>query len=272
MSSGEFIGNGQYRVGYVKPAGQPWQPVLCSVVKPQGKDKEYLIFQGCIILGTVEEMEEVAKKIRDNPALLTDPNAQLLGVIIRGAQFRWPNDKPIPYEIDPGLPQKDRVEKAIKHWEDNTTFRFKKREPADNDFIAFVPVDSGCASNVGRQGGRQEIWLGSGCSTGNVIHEIGHAIGFWHEQSRADRDQHIEIVWANVDPRYRHNFEQHIHDGIDIGFYDYESIMHYPAKAFSLTGQDTIKPKVPGAQIGQRTKLSDGDKATAEKINTLAAG
>lgn len=269
MSHGEFLGNGQYRVGYIKPAGQPWQPVLCSVVKPPGQEKDYLVFQGCILLGTVEEMEKIAKKIEGNPTLLTDPKAQLLGVVIRGAQFRWPKNAPIPYEIEPNLPQKDRVEKALAHWVDNTAFEFKKREPADTDFIAFLPVDGGCASNVGRQGGRQEIWLGPGCSTGNVIHEIGHAIGFWHEQSRADRDQHVEIVWANIDLRFRHNFEQHVHDGIDVGFYDFESIMHYPSKAFSVNGQDTIRPKTPGVQIGQRVKLSDGDKATAEKIKDL---
>ena len=67
-----------------------------------------------------------------------------------------------------------------------------------------------------------------GCSMGSVIHEIGHAVGLWHEQSREDRDAFIDINWDNIIEEYKHNFEQHITDGDDIGTYDYCSIMHYP--------------------------------------------
>lgn len=258
MSNGEFLGTGVYRVGYLKPLGQPWRPVLCSVVN------DHLIFQGCIIVGKVAEMDALADQIRQRPELLSDPDAQLFGVVIKGQQYRW-KDKTIPYEIDAALPNKQRVEEAIKHWREKTDLTFKVRT-SEADWIAFVPVAEGCASHVGRQGGRQEIWLSDACSKGNVIHEVGHAVGFWHEQSRADRDKHIDIVWANIDPRFRHNFEQHIDDGIDVGTYDYGSIMHYPAKAFSVNGKETIKPKKDGVTIGQRTKLSEGDIKTAKQI------
>ncbi len=115
---------------------------------------------------------------------------------------------------------------------------------------------------VGRRGGPQNITLGSGCLTGNTIHEIGHTVGLWHEQSREDRDIFVRIVWANIDPSMQHNFAQHIADGDDLGAYDFGSIMHYPATAFSINGQATIvalQTLPPGVVMGQRSGLSAAD-------------
>lgn len=99
------------------------------------------------------------------------------------------------------------------------------------DFILFKQA-SECSSGVGMKGGSQAIRLATGCSTGSIIHEIGHAVGLWHEQSREKRDDFIKVLLDNVVPEYRHNFNQHITDGDDIGPYDYCSIMHYPPNAF----------------------------------------
>ena len=58
-----------------------------------------------------------------------------------------------------------------------------------------------CSSFVGRIGGKQEITVGNKkhrCKLGNIIHEIGHAVGFFHEQSRPDRDDFVKIVKENI--------------------------------------------------------------------------
>jgi len=256
MQSDEFVTSSDLRIGYIKPVGQPWRSVVYAAVDGMA------IFEGCIVLGTVAEMEEVGALVREHPQILSEANAEE-GVGIKGEQFRWPG-KRVFYEIDHALPKRSRVQDAIRHWEEKTDFKFIQRTSEPN-YIVFGP-GSGCSSSVGMRGGPQKITLGPNCTSGNAIHEIGHAVGLWHEQSRGDRDNFIEIVWQNIDPLARHNFEQHIDDGVDIAKYDYQSIMHYPATAFSVNGLPTIRPRQTGVAIGQRNGLSAGDIAAVKKL------
>jgi len=197
------------------------------------------LFEGDIVLGTTE----VARALEDEGR----------GIAIRGEEFRWP-DGLVPFTVEAVL--RDLVQSAIDHWEQQTPFRFIPRTD-EEDFVSFEH-QTGCWSYVGRQGGRQVISLGSGCGLGAAIHEIGHALGLWHEQSRSDRDQFVMVFLENVDPRQRHNFDKHIQDGIDLGTYDVGSIMHYPELAFSINDKPTILTK-NGTSIGQRNGLSAGD-------------
>ena len=41
--------------------------------------------------------------------------------------------------------------------------------------------------------------LGSGCKNrGHVTHELMHALGFFHEHTRPDRDKFVKILWDNI--------------------------------------------------------------------------
>lgn len=67
---------------------------------------------------------------------------------------------------------------------------------------------------------------------GTVIHEIGHAIGFYHEQSRSDRDEHIKILFENMNPEMSAQFEKADDQTFGVP-YDLGSVMQYPQWAFS---------------------------------------
>ena len=58
---------------------------------------------------------------------------------------------------------------------------------------------TGCYSAVGRVGRDQELNLEQACvQHGTVVHELVHAIGYYHEQSRPDRDDYVAILQENI--------------------------------------------------------------------------
>ncbi len=179
----------------------------------------------------------------------------------------------IPYEMDEYLPRANAyaIRDAIELWEQHADVHFVKLTERNRDqypdYVAFVAVNgSTCASFVGRQGGRQEVQLSTRCKLMTTVHEIGHLLGLWHEQSRSDRDLYVRILWENIEEGHEYNFSQHLTTNGDYGNYDYESIMHYSPYAFSKNGQKTITPLFPGILIGQRDRISDGDIAAVRMM------
>jgi len=174
---------------------------------------------------------------------------------------RWENNR-VYYTIDSSLPQQYRVFDAIAHWESKTNIRFLSKTTTTKDYVTFI-AGTGCSSALGKIGGQQFIHLGSTCSTGNTIHEIGHAVGLWHEQSRKDRDDYITVHFENIRSDKEHNFKTYTErygDGDEYtGTLDFSSIMMYPYNAFSNNGHPTITKKDGSIYFAQRDGLSSDD-------------
>jgi hypothetical protein len=187
----------------------------------------------------------------------------------------WPHGI-VPYILDSSVtgPQRQVLQQAIAHIHEKTPVRLKTREN-ESDYIRFSSDEdpNGCNSFVGRVGGEQRLDLYCGPNgvppVGTVVHEILHALGFWHEQSRPDRDEWVDIRWENIRPGWENNFIKYGYNARTATPYDYESVMHYSAYAFSKNGMPTIVPKKTGMEtIGQRHGLSRQDIAAIQTLYT----
>jgi hypothetical protein len=191
---------------------------------------------------------------------------------IVGNQFRWPNATVI-YKIDVDFTEAEvtRILAAMAEIEDKTCIQFQERESQISYvFIARGAANSGCWSLIGRVGlTAQQLNLEApGCITkGITIHELLHAIGFYHEQSREDRDEFVTINWDNVEIGTEFNFLKAVGSLTYNVTYDYGSILHYSAYSFAKDPSiPTIIPTDPDATIGQRNGLSAKD---AYKVNAM---
>lgn len=161
------------------------------------------------------------------------------------------------------------IQEALKHWEANTNVRFYNAtgQPTHDDkynidypYIYFCNGD-GNNSMVGRIGGKQIIHLARYQVMGVVAHEIGHAIGLYHEQSRVDRDNFLTININNVQPKYRGNFDKITKNYYNMGGFDFSSIMLYSSYDFAIDANVPTMTKKDGTTfVGQRNGLSSGDK------------
>lgn len=190
----------------------------------------------------------------------------------------WPNGE-VVYTYHESINPNERavIESAMRHWSQHTCISFRPRQVGDHAFIRFRSDTQGCWSLVGRQinspngyGQGQDVSIGLGCANLNVVvHEIGHVLGFFHEQSRSDRDQYIDIVWSNVLPGYALQFRKENDATFGIP-YDLTSTMQYPQWAFSkeIFEKSTIVARNPAYQrfLSKNYPLSFRDRLLANQM------
>ncbi len=187
----------------------------------------------------------------------------------------WPDGiMPYTFHSDVSAENRELTRAAMNEIESvNPNLRFVPRTN-QSDYVEFKSSE-GNSSPVGRQRGKQIIKMRDWNARMVIIHEIMHSLGFWHEQSRPDRDNYVEILWDNICEDIKHNFEKQ-NIGVTPNIpYDFYSIMHYHYQAgLKCTFCDcdappqetkTIKVQEPytqqfQTQIGQSSYLSELDK------------
>lgn len=236
--------------GIVKEGYLFGKPINYQVIN--GKN----VFAGDIILP--------GKLISNSPPLID-------GAVIGDNNNRWPNHI-VPFTIDPGFPDVFRITDAIADWEAHTPFRFIPRT-GEADFVTFIPTGFGggiFSAGVGRVGGQQIIGISTEAVTGNVTHEIGHAVGLFHEHQRVDRNNSIIINFNNIQSGFAHNFLTYSQlnvNGFDAEPFDFGSIMMYPSFAFADNPLIPTITRLDGSIFAtQRIGLSPHDMDVATTL------
>ncbi|XP_067256785.1 low choriolytic enzyme-like isoform X1 [Chanodichthys erythropterus] len=158
------------------------------------------------------------------------------------------------------------IKRGLDSFSSVSCIRFFRRNN-ERDYIS-IESRSGCYSYVGRRGNAQTVSLArNGCLYHKTVqHELLHALGFNHEQTRSDRDNHIRILWENITNDMKHNFNKinTLNQGTP---YDYNSVMQYHRTAFSKNGYPTMVP-IPNsnAELGKATQMSQNDIIRLNKL------
>ncbi len=209
---------------------------------------------GDIILGRPEQLI--------NPAVAVPPAPNNL----------WPkvgNLIQVPYTNANGNPAVEAAVKIFNTYLPNFIQIVKRTTEAD--YIQFNVTDdgsNGCGgeSPVGRVGGPQEIPAtgGSQVCPSVLLHEIGHSLGFHHEQTRSDRKDYVKANWWNITDRSQYDPGR---GQADVGLYDYASIMHYERSTFARDTTDTTMDTIPaGIPLRAVGAWSAGDLDALQRL------
>jgi len=243
------------------------------------KDKGLIITEECLeLLSDTQNADKDEEEFVEGDIRLPDADAVEL---FQAGMLAWdffPNRGEIPICFDPTISEDHRqiILHATQHYKDHVPcIGFVEVAPVVAEKKCSVKPGiwaqsgSGNWANLGASihSGGPTLTLSSK-SLGIAVHELGHAIGMAHEQSRPDADQYVKTHKENVADGKWHNFETHMDADTTVP-YDIMSVMHYNGEAFTkspgLKTIEEINPD-PSKVMGQRMGLS---KADAQQVANM---
>lgn len=210
------------------------------------------IYQGDILLDHVEQSPN-------------NHQSQSLGVAY--ASYLWTkvgSVYEIPYTIDPSSGDLTNLNAAISQF--NSTFSGIIQLVAYSGQANYIDFDfdpnntSGeCEAFEGMVGGEQVVGGSGTCTVATILHEMGHTVGVWHEQSRPDRNTYVNVNYGAVIKASRSNFDQLLDNDQELTPFDYASVMEYPAFSFSRNGEPCIESIPAGIPLSNPNGYSAAD-------------
>uniref|UniRef100_A0A3Q3EQZ9 Metalloendopeptidase n=1 Tax=Labrus bergylta TaxID=56723 RepID=A0A3Q3EQZ9_9LABR len=213
--------------------------------------------------GFIRALEYMKKTPETLDELMTRNYALAEGDLVlsndkNAVQSVWPTHD-IAYLISKELAHRTKdILSGMAMLSEHTCLSFHERT-SETNYLLFKD-SKGCASYVGFRGGEQPVFMGPPCIVGNIAHEILHALGFQHEHTRMDREEHITVMSHNIMSGMEKNFQKK--SGETFGLpYDITSIMHYGSAFFSANHLPTIvsKGEETKMRMGQRDRLTERD-------------
>lgn len=184
------------------------------------------------------QLADTPDAFEENP----EPQDNRAALGLGGGVQKWSNST-IVYRIS-GLSSSVQAElqKSFNEWSSKTNVRFKERTNESN-YVTISSSGSNSNSGVatlGMNGSRGFIRLGTRATAVVIIHEIGHTLGYIHEQNRSDRDNYVIVNFQNIQNNAVDQFYKSNSATLVTGQLDINSTMMYGSYTFSKNGQPTI--------------------------------
>lgn len=196
------------------------------------------------------------------------PDAGITALAIAGGVNKWSNNT-IVYVIE-GLSAQVRSELQLSfnEWSSKTNVRFKQRT---NESTYVTISSSGSNSNsgvatLGSNGSRGFIRLGTRATAVVIIHEIGHTLGYIHEQNRSDRDNYVRILFDNIQNNAVDQFFKSSSASLITRDLDLNSTMMYGSYTFSKNNLPTITDLNGNVLPQRQARISSGDIAGTNAV------
>lgn len=180
------------------------------------------------------------------------PNTELTQKLsLSSYATKWPNGI-VVYKLGAMNSRlREELQKAMNEWTTKTNVSFKQHSNESYYVTIFESTDvcSGCGSaSIGVVDTRGTCKLGANASASLIAHELGHTLGYLHEQSRSDRDEYVTILFDNIQPGKERNFEIRSNALKTTKAFDIKSIMMYHPYAFTI---QRGLPTIVDARTGQ---------------------